>query len=49
MEKSPKVTWKTWLKGEGRQYTKAKYGEDWRKVRSNAYESAKSPGLSAIA
>ena len=44
-----KVTWKTWLKGEGRQYTKANYGEKWIELRSNAYEAAKSPGLSAIA
>ena len=44
-----KVTWKTWLKGEGRQYTKAKCGGDWIRIRSEAYEAAKSPGLTAIA
>ena len=44
-----KVTWKTWLKGAGRQFTKAKYGEDWIRIRSEAYEAAKSPGLTAIA
>jgi len=43
-----KVTWKTWLKREGRQFTKAKYGKKWIKLRSDAYEAAKSPGLAAI-